>query len=270
MKTFKQVIKEEKQPLKEVAKNPEEMDMEFLKRAEIVQSFNLLPSDFTSLDHKAEIQYIIGKNFFPGFDLNNTIPGDSFSVDELNKRIVALKQISKESFLRLHNYPLKGVGPGEATMYFLLDNARLGGGASAGTDLFVGNQGYEIKAVKLSQDGYYQDFKIGGTVDLSPLINNAKQIAAKLKIEVKGTEINKGLIAQIKGTKFKDEWIETVEKPYVEAAAKYFAGHPTMFIIHRNPVVKHGEVAEIKNVTADDIILNNITSGTIKPAIRRG
>lgn len=258
MKTFKNVMTEAERPI-------EELNVDFLRRAEVVSSFNLQAADFQTLDYKHEIQYLFKKNFFPEFDLNQTVK--SLDVPKLNKLIRQLKAMNADAFQRLHKYPLRGVGPGEATLYFLIDTAYLGGGASAGTDLFIGGKGYEIKAGRLSQDGWFSNFKLGGTVQLSNIISNALELKRKAGLEIKGNEINKTEIAHIK-SKFPDEWMKNVEQPYEQIAAPYFGKQETIFMINSNPRAIYGEIAAVKQVQPDEIALSEITSNTIKPMVR--
>ena len=113
--------------LKEMAAvNIADLNTEFLKRAQKVTSFNLQTKDFESLQYKAEIQHLFHMHFFPDFDLDNTIKGD-IKMDVANKLIKQLKSEDRTNFNKLHYYNLKGVGPGEATLYFLCDKAMLGG-----------------------------------------------------------------------------------------------------------------------------------------------
>ena len=109
------------------------MDKEFIKRALHVTSFNLSASDFESIKHKKEIQYIFNMHFFPKFDLDQTI--DAVDMNKLNSIISKLKSEDAAMFAKMHNYNLKGVGPGEVTLYFLINSAHLGGGSSAGVDI---------------------------------------------------------------------------------------------------------------------------------------
>ena len=103
------------------AVNVSDLDADFLKRAQKVTSFNLSSGDFTSLKYKKEIQHLFRTHMFPSFDLDNTISGPP-NVTKLNKLIKNLKAISAKSFRNLHTYNLKGVGPAEATLFFLSIN----------------------------------------------------------------------------------------------------------------------------------------------------
>ena len=131
------------------AVNVADLNLEFLKRAQKITSFNLSTKDFESLEHKKEIQYLIGLHFFPKFSLANTLK--KMNVDRFNNLIEKLRSESPSKLSQLHNYNLKGVGPGEVTMFFLIDNCHLGGGGSAGVDAIIGGKKYEIKAANYSK-----------------------------------------------------------------------------------------------------------------------
>ena len=61
------------------------MDLDFIKRAEKVTSFNLTTKDFQSLSYKKEIQHLFNKHFFPEFDLNKTV--DKINMSSINSLI---------------------------------------------------------------------------------------------------------------------------------------------------------------------------------------
>ena len=90
------------------------MDKNFIKRALHVTSFNLSASDFESTTYKNEIQYIFNMHFFPKFDLSHTING--VDMNKMNSIINKLKSEDSAMFAKMHNYNLKGVGPGEVTL----------------------------------------------------------------------------------------------------------------------------------------------------------
>src|SRR6056300_1831074 len=94
--------------------NIKDLDSAFLQRAQKITSFNLSPADFITLNHKSEIQYLFHTHFFPKFDLTKTLKGAP-DVNKLNQLIRALKSENAANFSAMHNYNLKGVGPGETT-----------------------------------------------------------------------------------------------------------------------------------------------------------
>jgi len=258
MKSFKSYIKE-------ATISVDDLNMDFIRRAEKVTSFNLQTSDFESTEHKTEIQYLITKNFFPGFDTSKTLT--SVDKDKLNALIRELKSIDKKLFAKLHDYPLKGVGPGEATLYYLLDNSRLGGGGSAGVDLVVGSKKYEIKAVKPRvKAGDFHDFKLGGTVRLDDIMGELADLKEKLGLSGAPGEIPKTQIETMK--KKAPREFEKIERTYGDRAFKYFEGDEVILINNDKGKKDYGEVIFSGKIQRKNIGLDRVTQATIKPTLK--
>ena len=257
------------------AANIEDLDHDFLKRAQKVTSFNLSSSDFTTLRYKKEIQHLFTTHLFSKFDLGSTISGQP-TVNKLNKLIKTLKGMNPKNFQALHNYNLKGVGPAEATLYFLLDDAHLGGGSSKGVDIVVGGKNYEVKAGNLPSEFGFKEiigFKLGGTVPLANMVKSALEIRdSDPKIAAKGKEKTGVNGAQIKAImadrKLAARWKREVETPYAKAASKYLGKNPIIFMVNTTPKAKSGEVAAIIKPTISDISIDVVTQGTIKPRVK--
>jgi len=253
------------------AANVSDMDPEFLKRAQKITSFNLHPNDFTRLTHKAEIQYLFRMHFFPKFNLDKTIKGMP-SMSKLNKVIGMLKKENLRKFKTLHSYNLKGVGPGEATLFFVLDDAHLGGGASAGADIVIGSKPFEVKAGDISQ-GYFRNFKLGGTVPINKMVSAGLRIR-DMKPEIKKLATEKAGVSggQIKAIladrELAPKWKREVETPYIKAAHGYLAKNPLILIVNKTPAAKIGEVVMVGKPKLSDVGLDVITQGTIKPKIK--
>ncbi|MCG7944793.1 MAG: hypothetical protein N0C84_00445 [Candidatus Thiodiazotropha taylori] len=252
--------------LKEMALAVRDLDLEFIKKAEVVTSFNIPAKEYEHTKYKEEIQYLICKHFFPKFDLQNTIK--SFDTGKYNNVVKNLKAENKVMFEKLFRYQPKGVGPGEIMMYFICDDATLGGGSSAGLDITSGGKGYEVKACALTREGFFENFRIGGTVNISSAMRAASDIKVQLGLPGRETEIGKQQIASIKKSKLGKDWIQKVEKPYKEKVLEYFTGHETIFLINSAPKSMLGE-AFAKTVRMKDIELGAVTNGTMKPMIRR-
>jgi len=253
------------------AVNVSDLDVEFLKRAQKITSFNLSPNDFISLKYKAEIQHLFRTHFFPDFDLDKTIKGAP-KASTLNKAIQQLKKSNASQFKKLHAYNLKGVGPGEATLFFLLDDAHLGGGASAGADVVIKGAPYEVKAGDLSA-GYFKNFKLGGTVPIDKMVTAGLRIRdmdpkiksmATEKTGVAGSQIN----AILRDPKLRSMWKREVETPYIKAAHGYLSKNPLILMINKTPSKMQGEVLYIGKPRLNQIALDVITQGTIKPKIK--
>ena len=261
-----------------------DLDMKFLNRAEKVTSFNLKAADFESLQYKAEIQHLLNKHFFPNFDTSETLKGQP-NISKLNKLIDKLKQQSFIDYNRLHFYNLKGVGPGEATMYFLMDDAQLGGGGSAGVDLVVGGTQYEIKASLYSaNEKVATGFKLGGTAPLSGILSQLLKYKKELNLQTAGkgqNEVNGNQMAAIRKA-YPSEYAK-LDAEYGRIAGKYFGNTPVIFINNNSsskvdPEDKAektrqlsrnaGNVLAIKKVTARDVTMQVASQGTIKPKVK--
>tara|TARA_E500000178_G_C16944741_1_gene718224 strand:+ start:218 stop:988 length:771 start_codon:yes stop_codon:yes gene_type:complete len=236
------------------------MNKIFIQRAMQVTSFNLLATDFQSLDYKKEIQYLFSTHFFPRIDIKFQ---DTVDAAKLNTEITKLKRANKSNFEHLHKYNLKGIGPGEVVLYFLLNKGHLGGGSSAGVDLVVGQQKYEIKAVDLSGDGKQVfNFKTGGTFNTSDLI--ARALKMKSDVNGSGEGVSKGVINKIK-EQMPTEWKKLEDDYRKRVYDNYFKNHVMIFM--NNKTAKIGEIIAVKTVAKKDIEFERVTSGVIKPRV---
>lgn len=241
-----------------------DLDMDFISRALRMTSFNLSAADFTSLRHKKEIQHLFNMHFFPKFDVSRTISG--VNKPQLNSLIGALKHESSEMFKNLHMYNLKGIGPGEVTLYFLVDNCHLGGGSSAGLDVVVGSRGYEVKAVKVSNDRMASDFKLGGTVPLGETMFALNELRVSLKLGGSKTEISGSIMKEMQ-RRAPEKYAE-IEKHYADVAYNnYFHSHEVIFI-NNSATANMGNIEAVKKVALSDIKMERVTSGTVKPKVK--
>jgi len=238
------------------------MDKDFIKHALRITSFNLSSSDFKNTRHKKEIQHIFNMHFFPKFDLNQI--GNGVDMNKMNNLINKLKSEDAGMFAKMHNYNLKGVGPGEVTLYFLDNSSYLGGGSSAGVDLVSSNGKFEIKAVKVDRDRYASDFKLGGNSPLSEIIIMLDNIRTKHNLGGTRTEMSKTIMDQMK--KLAPGEFAAAQEKFASAAADYFKGHKVIFI--NNSTSNLGRIEAIKEVKKTDIIIERVTSGTIKPKVK--
>lgn len=240
-----------------------ELDTQFMNRALKITSFNLTAKDFESLTYKKEIQYLFSTHFFPGANVKflNTV-----SESTLKQSINALRTADTSNFAHLFKYNLKGVGPGEVMMYYILNKGYLGGGSSAGLDLVVGSEGYELKAVDASPQGYVNNFKVGGTFSLADIINGVASLKKKAGLG-SGSEVNAGQLQKIYD-KFPNE-LQYFYDEYAEVTYKnYFKNHKVIFLSNKNGGgYQLGDVIKIMNVKKNQIQFERITSGTIKPRV---
>lgn len=261
MKRFREFIKEESEG-SEIAMA--DLDMVFINNALKVSAFNISPTEFTNTKYKKEIQYLFNIHFFPKFDITKTI--DVIDMGKLNTLITTLKSQNLENFKKLHNYSLKGIGPGEVTLYFLINNAKLGGGGSAGLDLIVGSKGYEVKAVSVSTDGMAYDFKLGGTIALDEIKTELNKLRIKLDVRGSATEIAQNDLKSMK-QKAPAEFNAIEQKFAKNAYDNYFSKHEVIFI-NNTKYAKIGEIVAIKKIKQNEIFLYHVTSGTIKPKVK--
>ena len=241
-----------------------ELDMEFIRRAMKVTSFNLAAKDFESPKHKKEIQHLFNLNFFPNFDMNILL--DRVDKNKMNNVISRLRKENASNFENLYKYNIKGVGPGEVMLYFILNNSHLGGGSSAGLDLVVGSKGYEVKAVDYSPQGYVNNFKVGGTFSLADIIRGVQDLKKSSGLG-SGSEVNSGHLKEIE-KKFPEELQRYYDK-YADVTYKnYFKNHEIIFLSNkRGGGYQLGDVIDVKQVKKEHIQFERITSGTIKPRI---
>tara|TARA_Y100001937_G_scaffold6971_1_gene8969 strand:+ start:470 stop:1315 length:846 start_codon:yes stop_codon:yes gene_type:complete len=260
-----------------------DLDANFLSRAQKVTSFNLRTRDFESLQYKAEIQHLFRTHFFPNFNLDMTMKGQP-NIPKLNRAIDNLKKESFVNYNRMHFYNLKGVGPGEATLYFLLDEAHLGGGGSAGVDLVCAGTKYEIKACLVSKDGSLSGFKLGGTAPVGPIVAKLVEFKEQLGFKTQGkgqNEVNGSQMAAIQKN-FPKEYAK-LEADYGRIAGRYFGNIPVIFINNNssNKVDPEdtaektrqlgsaaGGVVAIQKVAPKNIKMQVATQGTLKPKIK--
>lgn len=256
MKKFKTFLKEETMM--------SELDMEFIRKAMKVASFNLAAKDFESLKYKKEIQHLFHMNFFPKFDTSTLL--DRVDKNEMNRIINDLRKENASNFANLYKYNLKGLGPGEVMLYFILNNGHLGGGSSAGLDLVVGSKGYEVKAVDYSPQGYVNNFKVGGTFSLANIIRGVQDLKKQAGLGT-GSEVNAGELKQI-GEKFPNE-LKKFYDQYADVTYKnYFRNHEIIFLSNkRGGGYQLGDVIEVMKVKKEQIQFERITSGTIKPRV---
>ena len=239
------------------------MDQEFISRAEKTSVFSITSQDVASLNYKNEIRYILNKHWFPDLE-HNKIFTESTNFHDLNKSIQLLKLYDPGAFELLYSYNLKGLGPGEIMLYYILNKGMLGGGSSAGIDLIVGDKDYEVKAVRpiknrVLEGQFMNDFKLGGTCDLSNIISDLKAIGNVNKTELPGSRINK-----LRNNKY----FKLIEEEYREIAGEYFSEHDVIFM--NNSKTNRGEIIQMNKVHPENIFIERMTSGTVKPLIKIG
>lgn len=260
MKRFREFIKEEAES--EIAMA--DLNMVFINNALKVSAFNISPNEFTSLKYKKEIQYLFNMHFFPKFDITKTI--DVVDMGKLNTLITTLKNQNMDNFKKLHKYNLKGIGPGEMTLYFLINNARLGGGGSAGIDLIVGSKNYEVKAAKITPNGIAYGFKLGATFSLDDIKRDLNVLRIKSNSGGSASEISPNKLKDMQ-QKYPTEF-NAIESKFAKLSYdNYFKNHDIIFI-NNNDTPKMGNIEAIKKIMPNEISILEVTSGTIKPKVK--
>lgn len=249
-----------------------QLDTSFMKRAAKITSFNLTSADFNTIKFKREIQALYQQYMFSSFDPEETL--SSIDVAKYNRLVKSLKADDKMQYEKLHNLPLKGIGPGEAVLFLLTKwpYGYLGGGSSAGVDFVMGAKKYEVKAVKWKSKttkDYVADFKLGGNI----------AGMAQLESEIQKAFYDNGYTStpgapEIKGSLFQQferenpKQYAAFEKRYQDLAKNYFSDHEVIFIQTEANQPDFGEIIAIKNVRAEDIRMERYTSRSIKPLVK--
>ena len=258
--------------IKEILKENElTLDHEFIHNAQKCSAFNLTEENFRSLKNKNEIRFMIATQWFSEIDNIHEIYSSKKKIDKETIEN-AIKKLGS-NFTNLYNYSLKGLGPGEVFLYFIYDNAILGGQGSGGQDIIFDNSnGYELKAsVYVQNNEFYKfsglrGFKLGGTTKLASIMNKLNEWFDLNSDKKLNAEINQKHFNILK-TQDPKTWNE-IEKAYREEAFKYFSNHNMIFLRSKATPKQMGEVLFIGKIKKEQIFLDAMTSGTIKPFIK--
>ena len=256
------------------------LKIDFIKSRSTSNTFKLSARDFQSQTYKNEIRFLISKRWFPELQMSDIFLS-KLDVNDLNNALNLMYSMNTTGFMELLQEEPKGTGPGEVLLYFLLDNAHLGGGNSAGVDIIDNGIPYEIKAVNRKKDGTLYNFKLGGTVKIANILSRLMTLKEELlkfnpKIkEGENTGINNSHLKGFSDRKFlkhiNDIGIEGWDgllKEFQDVAYNgYFKAHPIIFVAsktaNKNEV---GRIYSILNVKQNQISMT-VTSGTIKPSV---
>lgn len=239
------------------------MERAFIDRVLGVRTFNIRGKDFESTKYKKEVQHIIGMHYFPKFNLDKTL--NKLDQNRFNQLVEELRTESPMFLDMLHNIKPSGIGPGEVLLYFLLNNAYLGGGSSAGVDLIDGSTPYEVKAVDINTKNEALNFKVGGKTELAAIQAQLAALCKKYKLPGDTSSVTKSTIDRLK--QIAPQEFKFVEDMYIDAVYGYFKGHKVIFIQNTGKS-KMSRIAAIKEVQRKDITMERVTSNTIKPLIK--
>ena len=251
-----------------------DLNFDFIRKAEKVTKFNIDVSDLTP-ELQPSVRYLYVKNQFPKFGEKDMFL-KKFNVSDINKCIAALKKENNTAFYNMYQFDQSGIGPGELMLYFLIDGARVGGGGSAGVDLFVGGKEYEAKSVTFNIGRQQiEGFKLGGKGELAPILSKAQTLKKKYPDEMiaanKGksnaiSEINRSQMDKLKQLEPR-AWAD-IERSYSKVAGDYFSGTNIVFMYSKAASGnKVGQIIAAGQIDSKAVELQAITSGTIKPSI---
>jgi hypothetical protein len=260
------------------------LDLDYINKCSVSNAFKIDTKDLQSLTFKSEIRFLICRKYFPELQTSDIFLPKITTAKELNKSLSTIASLNPGAMLDLLQLNAgSGLGPGEALLYFLLDNVTIGGGSSAGVDVIDGGTKYELKAVKLRKsDMMLTDFKLGGTVDISGIqkrLMDLKKAMLETLPKVKEGEktgINKDHIKAFQNPKVKKVIkergltnYEDLEKEFQELAYnEYFKTHPIIFMGSKGAnKSEFGRIFAIMDVQKKDIRMHQVTSSTIKPGV---
>ena len=249
------------------------LDFEFIRRAEKVTKFNIDVRDLKP-ELQPSIRYLYTKNQFPKFAKKDMFMKD-FNVKKINAAVKELKKENATHFFNMYQFDQSGIGPGELLLYFLIDNSKVGGGGSAGVDLYVRGKEYEAKSVTFNIGRQQiEGFKLGGKGELAPILSKAQALKKKYDGEMIAandgkknaiSEINRKQMAKLKQLEPK-AWSQ-IEKDYAKVAGEYFGGTNLVFMYSKANPNKVGEIIAAGRIDSKAVEMQAITSGTIKPSI---
>ena len=240
------------------------LNMAMIERALKTTSFDLKPSDFTNYTYQEEIRYLFTMGYFPKFDSKNFV--NLVDQKKLNLAILALKKESMQKFMSMYKYKLSGVGPGEVVLFFLINNAKLGGGNSASVDLFVRGKGqYEIKSAKISNDGLAYDFRLSSTISLTKIITSLNDLRIRHKLSGGNNTMSGDVIDSLREKASFD--FSQIEKEYGKLVENSFKAE-VIFMNNSTSPSKMANIEAIQKVKAEDVTIERVTGGTIKPRIK--
>ena len=228
-------------------------------------TFNLKLSDFQTLKYKEVIQEIFSEHFFPDVDITD-LAANGFDMNRINKSIKILKNSNMQLFEYLHKYGKNyEFGPGEVTLFCLINDATLGGG-SVSVDLTTQTGKYEVKGSQISRNGYAYDFKTGGTFSVDEVKNALVDLNKKHGLGGSAASMASSILDTLK--KLEPAAYAEIEKRYAELTYdNYFSKHKVIFVNNNESNATRGLVEAFKYVDKKDISIERITSNVIKPKV---
>jgi hypothetical protein len=260
------------------------LKLDFINQKSVSNAFTLKAKDLETTDYKNEIRFLIARRYFPGLDISGITMASVTTTAAMNKALNTLYKLNPSGYTELLEREISGLGPGELILFFLLDNASVGGGNSAGVDIIDNGTPYEVKAVNKTGDGKLVNFKLGGTVNISDVQSKILKLKAELLkfdpsiAEGEKTGVNndhmKGFesdefIEHCKNMKIKDSFADLNDYFQKIAYNGYFKNHPIIFMGSKSASkADKGRVYDIVQVTKKMVGIHKVTNGTIKPYVK--
>ena len=260
------------------------LKLDFINKKSVSNAFTLKAKDLETTEYKNEIRFLIARRYFPGLDISGITMDKVTTTAAMNKALNTLYKLNPSGYTELLEREISGLGPGELILFFLLDNASVGGGNSAGVDIIDNGVPYEVKAVNKTSDGKLVNFKLGGTVNISDVQAKILKLKAELLkfdpsiAEGEKTGINndhmKGFesdtfIEHCKKMKIKDSFADLNDYFQKIAYDGYFKNHPIIFMGSKSASrADKGRVYDIVKVTKKMVGIHKVTNGTIKPYVK--
>ena len=244
-------------------------DNPYLKKYENKLPYNdkaIPESDYTNITHKKQIREIFNKNYFKNFsDYLKTLD----SPQQINQRIKKLKEINIQGYNNLFA-KVYSLGPGERVLYYLIDSAELGGGSSAGVDITVNGSQYEIKGANISAASgnniFAYGFEVSRSLDVFSIINSIYALCQQNNISIESrTEIKTSSIDALR-LKMPKEYAIIERKFAILLGSDYFKNK--LIILNNNNSKNYGLVEFIGKVNADNITIERISRGVVRPKIK--
>ena len=216
--------------------------------------FNLDRKLFQGTEYKILIKELFEKYWFLE-EIKQLNIKEEKDIFLLNSYVLYIKNLNINLFNRLFHYPLKRTGNAEVMLFLLIKNSFLSSISTAGNDIVINDIHYEIKNCLISkkyksEEPYYSNFKLGNSFCTRNIINNIENYFGYIP---KGSEISDAR----KNTEFLK-----IEEEYRELVYnEYFSKHNIIFI------TKCGEIQFIGKINKEQIFIDTITEGTIKPMI---
>lgn len=227
--------------------------LELLKSATKYMYFNIDRKLFQTIEYKNEIKELFEKHWFFE-EIKQQYIQNECDIFLLNDYILYIKN-NIDLFNRLFHYPLKRTGNAEVMLFLLIKNSFLSNISTSGSDIVIADRHYEIKHCLISKkykstQKYYSNFKLGNSFCPRIILNNIENYFNAVP---KGSEIARAR---------KDDEFLKIENQYRNLVyQEYFSKHNMLFID------KHGEIKFVGKVKKEDIFIDTITEGTIKPMI---